>query len=78
MFVNSYMSSLKNLPYTLRPQAEGCIEYNPGQIPVNAWLDLNNEFFSFDIQFLKLYWFFFQFSKFDTKNQKLQNHLKLC
>lgn len=59
MFVNSYMSSLKNLPYTLRPQAEGCIEYNPGQIPVNAWLDLNNEFFSFDIQFLKLYWFFF-------------------
>lgn len=59
MFVNSYMSSLKNLPYTLRPQAEGCIEYNPGQIPVNAWLDLNNEFFSFDIQFLKLYWVFF-------------------
>lgn len=59
MFVNSYMSSLKNLPYTLRPQAEGCIEFNPGQIPVNAWLDLNNEFFSFDIQFLKLYCFFF-------------------
>lgn len=53
------MSSLKNLPYTLRPQAEGCIEFNPGQIPVNAWLDLNNEFFSFDIQFLKVYFFFF-------------------
>lgn len=73
MFVNSYMSSLKNLPYTLRPQAEGCIEYNPGQIPVNAWLDLNNEFFSFDIQFLKLYWFFFSLVSLiqRTKNYKI-------
>lgn len=74
MFVNSYMSSLKNLPYNLRPQAEGCIEFNPGQIPVNAWLDLNNEFFSFDIQFLKLYCFFF-FSEVSliqrTKNYKI-------
>lgn len=37
--------------------ASGCMECGPGWIPVHPWLDLDNEFISYVIQFLKLYCF---------------------
>lgn len=42
-----------SFPYTLRPLAESCMEYNPGLMPMYPWSDLDKKKISYDIQILK-------------------------